>query len=97
LIAAETRERKYVNTPQPKTCDYFSKLAWRSHVRNLLSDFSFQHLEPAILNTSLPFTPHGGCRRRTEVRPKVIKSAPPAAEVRGSCLLKHLRPDSGLV
>lgn len=58
LLAAETREGKYVNASQPKTCAYFSNLAWRSGVRNLLRDFSFQHLRPAILNTSHPFSPH---------------------------------------
>lgn len=91
LLAAETWAGKYVNAPQLKTCDDFSKLAWRRRVRNLLRDSSFQHLEPVILNTSHPFTPHGGCQCGMEVRPEITKLGPSAAEVRRSLLAETLK------
>lgn len=91
LLAAETRKGKYVNAPQPKTGDDFSKLAWKSSVRNLLTVFSFRHLEPAILSTSHPFTPPGGCQCGMKVRPEITKPGPSAAEVGRSHLAETLK------
>lgn len=93
LLAAETREGKHVNAPQPKACDDFSKLPWRSSIRNLLKDFSFQHLEPAILSTSHPFSPHRGYWCGMEIREETrdYKTEPFSSRGQGSHLAETLR------